>query len=162
MTQQEDSGVNMQHPKLLYLDDLRIGQVFESDSLKVEQDEMLSFARKFDPQSFHLEQQAAESSVFGSLAASGWYTAALTMRQLVASVPLARGIIGLDIQLSWPHPTYPDDLLQVRTLVQAIEQSSAKPDRGVVTMAMETRNQRGKVVQRSTAKLLVFAKPAGA
>jgi hypothetical protein len=52
------------------------------------------------------------------------------MRLLVASVPLAQGIIGLDIQLNWPHPTYPDDLLQVKTLVQGIEQSSAKPDRG--------------------------------
>lgn len=146
--------------ELLYLDDLSIGQVFESDSLRVDANEMLGFARSFDPQPFHLDPQAAESSVFGALAASGWYTAALTMRLLVASVPLARGIIGLDIQLSWPHPTYPDDLLQVNTLVQAIEPSSAKPDRGVVTMAMETRNQHGKVVQRATAMLLVFAKPA--
>jgi acyl dehydratase len=152
--------VTAKNPELLYLDDLSIGQVFESDSLRVDANEMLGFARSFDPQPFHLDPQAAESSVFGALAASGWYTAALTMRLLVASVPLARGIIGLDIQLSWPHPTYPDDLLQVNTLVQTIEQSSAKPDRGVVTMAMETRNQHGKVVQRATAKLLVFAKPA--
>ncbi|KFJ92868.1 dehydratase [Pseudomonas sp. 1-7] len=154
--------MNAKNSEQLYLDDLCIGQVFESDLLRVEPDEMLEFARNFDPQPFHLDPLAAESSVFGSLAASGWYTAALTMRQLVASVPLARGIVGLDIQLSWPHPTYPSDLLQVRTLVQAIEQSSAKPDRGVVTMAMETRNQHGRVVQRATAKLLVFARSAAA
>ena len=143
----------------LYLDDLSIGQAFESDSVQVEREAMLNFAQDFDPQPFHLSPEHAEKSVFGALAASGWHTAALTMKQLVASVPLASGIIGLDIQLSWPTPTYPGDLLHVRSTVQAIEPSSSKPDRGVVTMLMETRNQNGKVVQRATGKLLVFRRP---
>ncbi|WP_166365591.1 MaoC family dehydratase [Pseudomonas akapageensis] len=143
----------------LYLDDLSLGQVFQSDSVHVEPAAMLAFAQDYDPQPFHLDSERAEESVFGKLAASGWHTAALTMKQLVASVPLASGIIGLDIQLSWPSPCYPDDVLQVTSTVQAIEPSSSRPDRGVVTMLMETRKQDGKVVQRATGKLLVFRRP---
>ncbi|MHC8350796.1 MaoC family dehydratase [Pseudomonas sp. RT4P38] len=143
----------------LYLDDLSLGQVFESDTVRVERAAMLAFAQAYDPQPFHLDPEAAGLSLFGALAASGWNTAALTMKLLVASVPLADGIIGLGIELSWPTPTYPDDLLLLKTTVQAIEPSATKPDRGVVTMLMETRNQNDKVVQRATAKLLVFRRP---
>jgi acyl dehydratase len=78
----------------------------------------------------------------------------------VESVPLADGIIGLSIELSWPTPTYPDDLLRLQCTVQAIDPSSSKPDRGVVTLFMETLNQNDKVVQRATGKLLVFRRPA--
>ncbi|MCY1529980.1 phenylacetic acid degradation protein paaN [compost metagenome] len=144
--------------KSLYLEDLRVGQAFESLSKKIELEDMLGFAQAFDPQSFHLDPAAARSSIFGSLAASGWHTAALTMSLLVSSVPLAKGIIGLDIQLNWPYPTYPDDFLQVKAVVQDIEVSSTKLDRGVVTMEIETCNQDGKVVQHAIAKLLVFKK----
>ena len=108
---------------------------------------------------FHLSAEEAELSLFGGLAASGWNTAALTMKMLVASVPLADGIIGLGIELSWPTPTYPDDVLRLFSKVQAIEPSASKPDRGVVTLFMETLNQNDKVVQRATGKLLVFRKP---
>jgi acyl dehydratase len=143
----------------LYLDDLSLGQVFESDSLHVERRKMLAFAQEYDPQPFHLDPEAADLSLFRGLAASGWNTAALTMKLLVASVPLADGIIGLGIELSWPTPTYPDDTLRLTTTVQAIEPSATKPDRGVVTMLMETRNQHDNVVQRATGKLLVFRRP---
>ncbi|MHC8381412.1 MaoC family dehydratase [Pseudomonas sp. LB3P14] len=144
----------------LYLDDLSLGQVFESDTVRVERAAMLAFAQAFDPQPFHLDPEAASLSLFGALAASGWHTAALTMKLLVASVPLADGIIGLGIELSWPTPTYPDDLLRLQCTVQAIEPSSSKPDRGVLTLFMETLNQNDKVVQRATGKLLVFRTPA--
>ncbi|ANJ56188.1 MULTISPECIES: MaoC family dehydratase [Pseudomonas] len=144
----------------LYLDDLRLGQEFESDPVRVEREAMLAFARAFDPQPFHLDPEAASLSLFRGLAASGWNTAALTMKMLVASVPLADGIIGLGIELSWPTPTYPDDVLRLKCTVQAIEPSASKPDRGVVTMLMETLNQNDKVVQRATGKLLVFNTPA--
>ncbi|MBD9600333.1 acyl dehydratase [Pseudomonas sp. BT76 TE3572] len=144
----------------LYLDDLSLGQQFESDSLRVHRASMLAFAQEFDPQPFHLDPEAAELSLFRGLAASGWNTAALTMKLLVESVPLADGIIGLSIELSWPTPTYPDDLLRLQCTVQAIEPSSSKPDRGVVTLFMETLNQNDKVVQRATGKLLVFRRPA--
>ena len=144
----------------LYLDDLRLGQEFESDPVRVEREAMLAFARAFDPQPFHLDPEAASLSLFRGLAASGWNTAALTMKMLVASVPLADGIIGLGIELSWPTPTYPDDVLRLFSTVQAIEPSATKPDRGVVTLFMETLNQNDKVVQRATGKLLVFRRPA--
>ncbi|NUU38748.1 MaoC family dehydratase [Pseudomonas sp. C2B4] len=143
----------------LYLDDLHQGQVFESDTLRVDRHAMLAFAQQFDPQPFHLDPDAASLSLFGGLAASGWNTAALTMKLLVGSVPLADGIIGLGIELSWPTPTYPDDELRLTTTVQAIDPSASKPDRGVVTVLMETRNQNDKVVQRATGKLLVFRTP---
>ncbi|MHC8354178.1 MaoC family dehydratase [Pseudomonas sp. LB3P81] len=143
----------------LYLDDLSLGQEFESDPVRVHQEAMLAFAREYDPQPFHLNAEEAKLSLFGGLAASGWNTAALTMKLLVASVPLADGIIGLNIELSWPTPTYPDDVLRLFSTVQAIEPSASKPDRGVVTLFMETLNQNDKVVQRATGKLLVFRKP---
>ena len=143
----------------LYLDDLSLGQEFESDPVRVHQEAMLALAREYDPQPFHLSAEEAELSLFGGLAASGWNTAALTMKMLVASVPLANGIIGLGIELSWPTPTYPDDVLRLFSKVQAIEPSASKPDRGVVTLFMETLNQNDKVVQRATGKLLVFRKP---
>ena len=144
----------------LYLDDLHLGQEFESDTVRVDEQAMLAFAQAFDPQPFHLDAEAASLSLFGGLAASGWNTAALTMKMLVASVPLANGIIGLGIELSWPTPTYPNDELRLRSTVQAIDPSASKPDRGVVTMFMETLNQNDKVVQRATGKLLVFRTPA--
>lgn len=143
----------------LYLEDLNLGQVFESDTVRVERAAMLAFAQAYDPQPFHLDPEAGDLSLFRGLAASGWNTAALTMKLLVASVPLADGIIGLSTELSWPTPTYPDDLLRLKTTVQAIEPSATKPDRGVVTMLMETRNQNDKVVQRAIGKLLVFRRP---
>lgn len=143
----------------LYLDDLSLGQEFESDPVRVHREAMLAFAREYDPQPFHLNAEEAGLSLFGGLAASGWNTAALTMKMLVASVPLADGIIGLGIELSWPTPTYPDDVLRLFSTVQAIDPSASKPDRGVVTLFMETLNQNDKVVQRATGKLLVFRKP---
>lgn len=140
----------------LYLEDLKVGQVFESEHLDVEREAVLAFAGEFDPQPFHLDPEQAQASLFGSLAASGWHTAALTMRLLVASVPLARGLVGLDVQLNWPFPTYPGDRLRVSSTVQTIEPSASKPDRGVLTLVSETRNQDDRVVQRMTGKLLVF------
>lgn len=144
----------------LYLDDLQLGQVFESDTLRVDRNAMLAFAQQFDPQPFHLDDEAGRMSLFGGLAASGWNTAALTMKLLVDSVPLADGIIGLGIELNWPHPAYAEDQLRLTTTVKAIEPSATKTDRGVVTMLMETRNQNGKTVQRATGRLLVFREPA--
>ncbi|MBH3404722.1 dehydratase [Pseudomonas glycinae] len=144
----------------LYLDDLSVGQTFESDPVTVVHESMLAFAREFDPQPFHLAPAEAEMSLFRGLAASGWNTATLTMEMLVVSVPLGNGIIGLGIELAWPTPTYPDDVLHLNCTVLAIDHSASKADRGVVTMLMETRNQYDKVVQRATGKLLVFQRPA--
>ena len=91
----------------LYLEDLSVGQRFESRSHLLDEEQIRKFAQEFDPQPFHLSDEGAAGSIFGSLAASGWHTAALTMRLLVESVPLADGLIGAELQLAWPRPTRP-------------------------------------------------------
>jgi len=89
----------------LYLDDLHVGQRFVSDPHRLDAEQIKAFAAEFDPQPFHLDEEAAKKSLFGGLAASGWHTAALSMRMLVESVPLADGLIGAELQLAWPRPT---------------------------------------------------------
>lgn len=90
----------------MYLDDLYVGQQFTSDTYRMEEADMVKFAGEFDPQPFHLDRRAAESSVFKGLAASGWHTAAVAMRLLVTGgLPLAEGIVGLGGEIAWPRPT---------------------------------------------------------
>lgn len=140
----------------LFLDDVQIGQRFTSARLRVDADQIKRFAREFDPQPFHLEEEAATRSVFAGLAASGWHTVALTMRLLVTGgLPLAGGIIGAGAEVAWPQPTRPGDELQVISEVIEIIPSRSKPDRGIVVMRSETRNQRDEVVQVITARLIV-------
>lgn len=143
----------------LYLEDLAVGDRFESGTIVVEPEEVNSFAARFDPQPFHLDETAARDSVFGGLAASGWHTAALTMRLLVQSLPFGSGVIGAGTELAWPRPTRPGDVLRVSTTVQEITPSRSKPDRGIVSCLTETVNHHGECVQRTTARLLVFRRP---
>ena len=145
---------------LLYLDDLAPGQRFTSTSLAVDADGIKAFARQFDPQPFHLEEEAAEASLFGGLAASGWHTAALTMRLLVeGGAPIAGGVIGAGGDIAWPRPTRPGDVLTVVSEVIEVKPSKSRPDRGMVTLRSETRNQKGEAVQVLTAKLVVPRRP---
>lgn len=145
---------------LHYLDDLAVGQRFTSASLSVDTDGIKAFARQFDPQPFHLDDEAAASSLFGGLAASGWHTAALTMRLLVdGGAPIAGGVIGAGGEVAWPRPTRPGDVLTVESEVIEVRPSKSRPDRGMVTLRSETRNQRGEVVQILTAKLVVPRRP---
>ena len=140
----------------LYLDDLQIGQRFTSGTHVVDEEQIKAFARQFDPQPFHLDNEAARETLFAGLAASGWHTAALTMRLLVESgMPLAGGIIGAGCELDWPNPTRAGDTLRVESEVSDVRPSQSRPDRGVVTVRSLTRNQRDEVVQRLTAKLIV-------
>ena len=119
-----------------------------------------AFAAQFDPQPFHLDEQAAATSLFAGLAASGWHTAAVTMRLLVqGGAPIAQGIIGAGAEIAWPRPTRPGDVLQVESEVLEIRPSRSRPDRGMVTLRSETRNQRGEVVQVLTARLVVPCRP---
>jgi len=117
------------------------------------------FAAEFDPQPFHLSEEGATGTLFNSLAASGWHTAALTMRMLVESVPLADGLIGTDLQLSWPKPTRPGMTLRVFSEIVGIVPSRSKPHMAMVTMRNETRDQDGEVVQNFTVKMPVFNRP---
>jgi acyl dehydratase len=145
----------------LYLDDIAVGQRFVSGSLTVDEAQIKAFAAQFDPQPFHLDAVAAKASLFGGLAASGWHTAALTMRLLVGGgVPLAEGLVGMGGEISWPRPTRPGDTLTVESEVLEVRPSRSHPDRGVITIRSETRNQHGEAVQVATMKLTAPRRPA--
>lgn len=140
----------------LYLDDLQIGQSFVSGTHVVDEEQIKAFARQFDPQPFHLDNEAAKDTLLSGLAASGWHTAAITMRLLVESgLPLVGGILGAGGEIDWPNPTRPRDRLQVESEILDIRPSRSKPDRGVAIVRSLTRNQRDEVVQSLTAKLIV-------
>jgi acyl dehydratase len=144
----------------LYLEDLHVGQRFTSGSYYMDLDQMKVFATEFDPQPFHVDEAAAKQSIFRGLAASGWHTAAATMRLLVTGgLQLADGIVGLGGEVSWPKPTRPGDTLRVESEILEIIPSRSKPDRGVVIVRSVTHNQNGDEVQVLTAKLLVFKRP---
>jgi acyl dehydratase len=144
----------------LYLEDLCVGQRFTSAPHVLDAGQITAFAAEFDPQPFHLDEERAKASLFGGLAASGWHTAALTMRMLVESVPLADGLVGAELQLSWPKPTRPGMALQVFSEVLDIVPSRSKPHMAMVTMRNETRDQDGNVLQIFTVKMPVFKRPA--
>ena len=143
-----------------HLDELAVGQKFESASHTVELGEMVAYARQFDPQPFHLDDAGARGTLFGGLAASGWYTASLTMRLIVGGgLPLMGGIIGSGGEITWPLPTRAGDTLKVVSEVMEVVPSRSRPDRGRVKMRCETRNQRGETVQILIANLVVPKRP---
>jgi acyl dehydratase len=140
----------------LYLEDLHVGQRFLSGTHALDERQVVAFASQFDPQAFHTDPAAATSTFFGGLVASGWHTAAITMRLLVtSSLPVFGGMIGVGAELTWPQPTLPDDVLQVETEVIDIRPSRSRPDRGIVRTRSQTRNQRGEVVQVLVSTLIV-------
>ena len=147
---------------ILYLEDLKQGQCFKTGSHLLSEEEIKDFARAFDPQPFHLDEAAARTSMFGGLAASGWHTAAISMRLLVDSGPaLSGGMIGASVELAWPRPTRPGDRLTVESEILEVMPSRSKPDRGFITLKSETKNQKGEVVQLQTSKLLVWRRKEG-
>jgi acyl dehydratase len=140
----------------LYLDDLRVGQRFTSATHALDEGQVIAFAAQFDPQPFHLDGAAAKDMFFGGLVASGWHTAAITMRLMVrGGVPIAGGLIGAGAEISWPRPTRPDDVLRVESEVLEIAPSRSRPDRGMVKVRSETLNQRDQVVQVLEARMVV-------
>ena len=150
----------MNEMERLYLDDLRVGQRFTSGSYGMEAARIKEFAAEFDPQPFHLDEAAAEASVFKGLAASGWHTAAAAMRILVTGgLPFANGIVGLGGEIAWPRPTRPGDTLHVESEIVEITPSRSKPQRGIVTVRSTMLNQSGEPVYQLTAKLLVVRRP---
>jgi acyl dehydratase len=150
-------------PDALHLDDLQPGQAWTTGSHTITADEVRDFAARFDPQPFHLDDAAARRSLFAGLAASGWHTAAVTMRlQVEGGPPIAGGLIGAGAQIDWPRPTYPGDTLRATCEIVAVRASRSRPDRGLVTMLTTTVNQRGEVVQTLTATLVVPRRPGAA
>ena len=144
----------------LYLDDLHVGQTFTTGSVTVTTEAIKAFARDYDPQPFHLDEAAAGVSLFGGLAASGWHTAALSMRLLVDGLPFAGGLIGVGGETTWPRPTRPGDTLTVHVEVLEITPSKSRPDRGMVRTRNETRNQHGEPVQLSKLGIVAWRRPA--
>ena len=148
--------------ELLYLEDFHPGRRFTSGTHALDEAEIKAFASQFDPQPFHLDEGAAKRTLFAGLVASDWHTAAITMRlQVGGGLPIAGGILGLGGEIAWPAPTRPGDVLHVESEVVDVMPSRSRPDRGVVTVRSETRNQRGEVVQKATIKLLVSRRSKG-
>lgn len=144
----------------LYLEDLFVGQRFTSPTREVTAAAIKAFAAEFDPQPFHLDEAAAATSFFGELVASGWHTAALTMRLLTeGGLPLAGGAIGASGEIRWPTATRPGDLLTVESVIEAIKPSRSRPERAMLTVRSETRNQRGEIVQVLVSNVLAFRRP---
>jgi acyl dehydratase len=140
-----------------YLEDLKVGDRFQSGPYEVTEKAINDFAREFDPQPFHLDRDAAKQSVFGGLVASGWHTAAITMRLLVTSdLNLAGGAIGLGVdELRFPRPVRPGDILRLELEVVDVRESQSKPDRGTARIRYATRNQKDEIVFTQTATVLV-------
>jgi acyl dehydratase len=145
-----------------YLDELSVGDRFTSGTVSVDEEAITAFATRFDPQPFHLDAAAARDTVFQGLVASGWHTAALTMRLLVdGGAPIAGGIVGTAVEVTWPRAVRPGDTLEVESEVVEIVPSRSRPDRGTVMLRSQTRNQHGEVVQILTSRLLVQRRPQG-
>lgn len=144
-----------------FFEDLEVGQKFHSGTIEVTAERIKSFAAEFDPQPFHLDEGAAKLTFFGGLAASGWHTAALTMRLLVDSdLKPAGGTIGAGGEdLRWPRAVRPGDVLHLEAEVVDRRPSRSRPDLGIVKLRLTTLNQRGETVQISTPALMVPRRP---
>lgn len=148
----------------LFLEDLHVGDRFGSDVFDVTVESIIAFARDFDPQPFHLDPEAAKRSVFKELVASGWHTAAMSMKLFVTGeLRLAGGSVGLGVdELRWPRPVKPGDTLRLETEILDVRPSQSKPDRGIIRIRNVTTNQHDQVVQTFVASVLVRRRPTTA
>ncbi len=144
-----------------YLEDYAVGQTFGSGRLRIDEHRIKTFAAEFDPQPFHLDENVARDTVFRGLAASGWHTAALTMRLLVESeLKPAGGIVGIGFdEFRWPKPVRPGDELRVESEVLDVRPSKSRPDQGLIKVRTTTLNQAGETVQVIVSNLLVPRRP---
>jgi acyl dehydratase len=144
-----------------YLEDFAVGQTFGSGRLRIEEEKIKAFAAEFDPQPFHLSEQAAHNSPFRGLAASGWHTAALTMRLLVESeLKPAGGIVGVRFdEFHWPRPVRPGDELRLESEVLEVRHSKSRPVQGILKVRTTTLNQNGEAVQILIGDLMVPRRP---
>jgi acyl dehydratase len=140
-----------------YLEDFAVGQTYGSGRLRIAGERIKSFAAEFDPQPFHLDEDAARNTIFRGLAASGWHTAALTMRLLVESdLKPAGGIVGAGFdEFRWPRPVRPGDELRVESEVLEVRPSKSRPEHGLIKVRTTTLNQDGAAVQVLVSNLVV-------
>lgn len=147
---------------MMYFEDYELGQTLESGEYCVTRDEVIDFARKFDPQDMHLDDAAAAANpVFGRLSASGMHTMAMTSRMFVDQARISghRPVAGLGLtDMRLFEPVYPDDTLSLRTTVVALRRSTSRPDCGIVNLSLEAINQHGRVVLRYISALLIQAR----
>jgi acyl dehydratase len=140
-----------------YFEDLRRGDRFKSETYTVSEAQIISFAREFDPQPFHLDAAVARQTMFKDLIASGWHTAGITMRLFVQTLNFAEGAIGLGVdELRWPTAVKPNDVLRVETEIVDLRESQSKPSHGIVRIRNVTTNQRGETLQTMYASALVL------
>lgn len=147
---------------MLYFEDLKMGDRFNTPEHTVTAEEIVEFARRYDPQPFHTDAEAAKGTLFGQLVASGWHTAAVSMGLMVrGELPLDGGVIGQGIEnLRWPRPVKPGDRLRVVMEVAGLEPHPARAGYGNLRLFCRTLNQDGKAVQEMTANLLIARRPA--
>jgi acyl dehydratase len=140
-----------------YLEDYAVGQTFGSGRLRVDAEQIKSFAAQFDPQPFHLDEQTASRTIFRGLAASGWHTAALTMRLLVdGELKPAGGIVGAGFdEFRWPRPVRPGDELRLESQVLEVRPSKSRPEQGLIKVRTTTLNQADEPVQILVSNLIV-------
>lgn len=145
-----------------YFEDYPPGAVYEFGSISVTAEEIMDFARHYDPQYFHLDPKRAEQGPFGGLAASGWHTAAMMMRMFAdhyLSSAASLGSPGVD-ELRWTRPVRPGDTLSLRVTTLEATPSRSKPDRGLLRILMEVLNQRREVVMSVRAMCIALRRPA--
>ena len=145
-----------------YFEDLTVGQAWQAGSHTVTAEEIVRFARQFDPQPFHVDEAAAARSPFGGLVASGWHTASLAMRLMVDGIladARSFGSPGVD-ELRWLRPVRPGDTLSLHLEVVAVTPSQSKPDRGSVKVRYQLSNQRGELVLRMVGLGIFARRPA--
>lgn len=140
-----------------YLEDFAVGQRFGAGPLTIDEAAIRTFAAEFDPQPFHLDAAAARGTIFGGLVASGWHTAALTMRLLVTSdLRPAGGIVGAGFdELRWSRPVRPGDRLRIDVEVLEVRPSRSRPDQGLVKLRTTTLNQHDEAVQVTVGSIVV-------
>jgi acyl dehydratase len=148
---------------LIYFEDLVVGTETDFGHYDVTREEVLDFARQYDPQPFHLSDEAAAKTHFGRLAASGWHTCAMTMalmaRHVVAEEQAGLGSPGID-ELRWLKPVYPGDRLHVRSTILETRPSRSKPEIGSFRSQVEVTNQDGVAVLRFISIVLIRRRPS--
>ncbi|WP_409077050.1 MaoC family dehydratase [Paraburkholderia sp. FT54] len=140
-----------------YLEDFSVGQMFGSGRLRIDKERVLAFAAEFDPQPFHLDESAARRSIFGGLAASGWHTAAVTMRLMIETeLKPAGGFVGAGLdECRWPRPVRPGDVLRVECEVIEVRPSKSRPEQGVIKLRTTTLNQNDEAVLVHVVNMVV-------
>ena len=139
-----------------FFEDVKPGDRFESETLRVTEAEIVEFAKKYDPQPFHIDKAVGEKSIFKGLAASGWHTAAMSMRLFVKTMNFAEGAVGMGVdELRWPAPVRAGDTLRVEINIEEARKSKSRPEWGIIRIYNVTRNQRNEIVQTFRAAAMV-------